>query len=134
MVGPPNDNEMITTNYQSPKISVGLLSINLHILLIRSNGIRRRRKVTLVEHPQLIRLKSAHNRVKQPPIMENDQITFFPILGVDQPGGDARSLDLVEDLTDSLKIVNDTTFGIKTGTFGRGYVKLVGAARVNLYV
>lgn len=66
--------------------------------------------------------------------MENNQITFFPILGVDQPGGDARSLDLVEDLTDSLKIVNDTTFGIKTGTFGRGYVKLVGAARVNLYV
>lgn len=133
MVG-PHENEMIITNYQYPKISAGLLSINIHIFRIRSNGIRRRRKITLVEHPQLIRLESAHNRVKQPPIMEDNQITFFPVLGVDQPGGDARSLDLVEDLTDSLKIVNDPTFGIKSSTFGRGYVKFVSAARVHLYV
>lgn len=132
MIGPLNDIELTTNCY--PKISVDLLSISFNVLLIRPNRVGRRCQVTLVEHSQLIRLESAHNRVKQPPVVEDNQITFFPILRVDQSRSDARSLDFIQDFTDSLKIVNDTTFGVESSTFGRRYVKLVGTTRMNLHV
>ena len=38
----------------------------------------------LMEHAQLVRLECADDRVQQTPIMEENEITFLPILRVDE--------------------------------------------------
>lgn len=79
--------------------------------------------IALPEQSDFILSKSANNRVKNTTVVEKDKVTLLPVLGVDILGRDARSLNLVNHLSDSLEIIDDGAIS---------EVQLANSRRVNL--
>lgn len=63
--------------------------------------------IALPEEPNLILSKGANNRVENSTVMEKHEISFLPVVGVDEMRRDTRPLEVVDDISDLGEIIDD---------------------------
>jgi hypothetical protein len=64
--------------------------------------------IALPEQSDFILGKSAHDRVQHTAVVEENKVALLPVLRIHILGRDTRALNVVADLADLLKIVNDS--------------------------